>query len=253
MSASAATFVYTPEVIAAPTYTQSRIVSGRGGGFIPGASTNTISLTAQTINVDYSSLGDDLLTFTMKAPEGKVFDIQVPTWGTSTLFVASLFGSSIDDGPGMFQQDLLSSGTTVNDSVAGSGFSVLGIDQLSSIRLTGPAIFPGSGLGGDVFEIFSLASLVPGAHYQFSGITWQTTVPASYDHNFSNVSNLDTSASSGIPFVYGYFEARTAGGQGETSTDPGQWFRLIDTQSVPEPSAALLGSLAGLALLRRRR
>jgi MYXO-CTERM domain-containing protein len=241
MSASATTFVYTLEVAETPAYTPSRIVSGRGGTFLaPGNSSNKISATEQTITVDYSTLGDDPLSFTLKAPEGKAFDMQVPTWGSSSLVVVSLFGT-ITAGAGWFSQELLTSGTSIN-STSAAGLPVLGLDSSSYVQLTGP--------GGDAFEVGGTAStLIPGAHYQFTSITWQTTVPASYNQNFVAQSNLNPATNE--PFTY--FLARTQGAAGETSTDPGQWLRLVDTQSVPEPGMTALGALAGLTLLRRRR
>jgi hypothetical protein len=241
MSASATTFVYTLEVAATPAYTQSRSVDGpRGTFFVPGESSNKIGSTAQTITVDYSTLGDDPLSFTLRAPEGKAFDMQVPTWGSSSLYVVSTFGT-ISAGAGWFRQDLRTSGTTVLSNV-GAGLSVLGLDAASTVQLTGP--------GGNAFEVIgSTSTLIPGAHYQFTSITWQTTVPASYNQNFVAQSNIDPATNE--PFTY--FLARTQGAAGETSTDPVQWLRLVDIQSVPEPSSIGLLALGALAAARRRR
>ena len=109
--------------------------------------------------------------------------------------------------------------------------------------------------GGDPTTM-TISGLTPGDHYLFQAY-WETddadtfTVTIEGDTETGIVVNQPNGAVIGYDFVAGDTELNFSL-DGETVAG-NKWISGYSLQAIPEPSAALLGALGALALLRRRR
>ena len=174
--------------------------------------------------VDFSGLGETVISYTWKAPAGQRFVVTPPTGSSSFSIDLAFFGGVGSFGTGSYEDN----SPLVGFSGASGTFEVVDNNKFTYVRLTDP----GSGL----FLIdFSLRLSAPlDQSFSFESATITTTVPAAFATDFS----LSTTS-------------RLVGEVSGFTSSQGQWIAL---EAVPEPSSGILliSGMVGLLAIRRR-
>ena len=199
------------------TLTEENSSYGTNGGAV-----SQVSITPAgplgNFTVDFSSLGETVVSVTWSAPAGQLIEIDIPT-GWSDI---ENIGRGVDGG------------LAIGDTLALTADDVT-FEDLSGDAL--PTIVAGAALGNteQVFAfLIQFTDAVQGDTYRFSSATIEVTVPASYD--------IAIDAPIEIYHVSGNMQS----GDNPAPPDPGQWIRL-----VPEPTTAMLLGLGLFAVVRR--
>lgn len=167
----------------------------------------------------FSALGDEIWTVTWRAPEGMVFEIAAPgEFDTVQLFLEYAWGGSTNGVPDTV--------LTPTATVAGESGDPLPAATTTEFRLpdlpTTNMVIASAGF-----------NLTPGNTYRFQEISLSTTIPAAY--------NEDVDLAASAPGRLAGFRAYTS--KTGTSTDPGQWFQIIDPNLDPNLQMNAKGGL----------
>ena len=231
--------------------------------------------TSLIIGLLAATSGITFATVTISTQFGQAFDAASATVPDGTLWalivddgVGTLPGGMLTDGSGLSAAYALNS-TLVNDTFAGQsigigtsfgGDIVFGMGAFNGENDLGVPGSTTNGLAGLVLGENGLATGRAIGFYFFPGVTYTAAGTYNIGSQVGGISTLVADAGAGtdgmvVPADSGavFIGANTdAGGDlGGSMTDAA--FTAVTLTAVPEPSAALLGAIGALGLLRRRR